>query len=146
MICFNITVTNRTFASFSTQSMHSFHWSLCFLLSISKDGEERGAAMHKTLRHSPLRSNFPVLRISLKLNSKAFSEDKAGRALHQLARKRRKWTIMATEGEQIEGQKACTLLTGSCKQVTAAHTLIVFLPLGCLHSWTAKNQGEIRDC
>lgn len=62
----------------------------------SKDGEEGGAAMHKTLRHSPFRSNFPVLRISLKLNSKAFPEDKAGRAFHQLARKRRKWTVMAT--------------------------------------------------
>lgn len=86
----------RTFASFSTQSMHSFHWSLWFLLLISKDGEEGGAAMHKTLRHSPFRSNFPVLRISLKLNSKAFPEDKAGRAFHQLARKRRKWTVMAT--------------------------------------------------
>jgi len=83
MIYFNITEMKRTFASFPTHicAQLSLRSDFCFpFLRIGKKEE----LPCRRLRHSPFRSNFSVLRISLKLNSKAFPEDKAGRGLHQL--------------------------------------------------------------
>lgn len=113
----------RTFASFPTHicAQLSLRSDFCFpFLRIGKKEE----LPCTRLRHSPFRSNFSVLRISLKLNSKAFPEDKAGRGLHQLGQEEKEMNYYGNclkEGEQIEGQKACTLLTRSCKQVTATH-------------------------